>query len=70
MWNSVKGYATTEVAKKMNHSIKSCDNHYIDYKRVVKRGKSFLTEISTLTGMSESLIREYIALADELDYRL
>ncbi|MGD2249472.1 MAG: DUF1670 domain-containing protein [Candidatus Methanofastidiosia archaeon] len=67
----VKGYATTEVAKKMNHSIKSCDNYYIDYKRVVKLGNSFtLTEISTLTGISESLIKEHIALADELDYRL
>jgi predicted transcriptional regulator len=67
----VKGYATTEVAKKMNHSIKSCDNYYKDYKRVVKLGKSFaLAEISTLTGMSESLIKEYIALADKLDYRL
>jgi len=67
----VKGYATPVVAHKMNHSISSCDRYYKDYKRVVKLGKSYtLTEISTLTGMSESLVEEYIMLAEKLDYRL
>jgi hypothetical protein len=67
----VKGYATPVVAHKMNHSIASCDRYYRDYKRVIKLGKSYtLTEISTLTGMSESLVKEYITLAEKLDYRL
>jgi hypothetical protein len=67
----VKGYATPVVAEKMNHSILSCDNYYKDYKRVIKLGRSFsLAEISTLTDMSEGLIKEYITLAEKLDYRL
>lgn len=67
----VKGYATPVVADKMNHSISSCDRYFTDYKRVVKLGKSYtLTEISTLTGMSENLIKEYIALAEKLGYHL
>jgi hypothetical protein len=67
----IKGYATPVVADRMNHSILSCDRYFIDYKRVVKLGKSFnLTEISTLTGMSERLIKEYVILAEKLDYRL
>jgi len=67
----VKGFATPVVAGKTNHSIASCDRYYKDYKRVVKLGKSFaLTEISALTGMSESLVKEYIMLAEKLDHRL
>lgn len=67
----LKGYATPVVANKMNHSILSCDRYIKDYRRVVKLGKSFaLTEISTLTGMSESLVKEYITLAEKLGYRL
>jgi len=67
----LKGYATPVVAKRMNHSILSCDRYIKDYKRVVKLGKSFsLTEISALTGMSERLIKEYIILAEKLDQKL
>ncbi|MGD2248142.1 MAG: DUF1670 domain-containing protein [Candidatus Methanofastidiosia archaeon] len=63
----VKGYATPDAAKKMNHSIESCDRYYKDYKRVVKLGKSYsLLEISTLTDLSEGLIKEYIKLAEIL----
>lgn len=66
----VRGYATPVVAHKMNRSIASCDRYYKDYKRVIKLEKSYtLTEISTRTGMSESLIKEYIMLAEKLDYR-
>jgi len=67
----VKGYATPEVAKRMNHSIESCDRYIKDYKRVVKLGQSYsLLEISTLTGLSEGLIKEYITLAEKLGYEL
>lgn len=67
----VKGYATPIVADKMNHSISSCDRYIKDFRRVTKLGKSYtLTEISTLTGMSERLIKEYIILAEKLGYRL
>ncbi|MGD2250518.1 MAG: DUF1670 domain-containing protein [Candidatus Methanofastidiosia archaeon] len=67
----VKGYATPVVADKTNHSIASCDRYYKDYKRVIKLGKSYsLREISTLTGLSEGLIKEYITLAEKLGYRL
>lgn len=67
----VKGYATPEVAKRVNHSIESCDRYIKDYKRVVKLGQSYsLLEISTLTGLSEGLIREYITLAEKLGYKL
>lgn len=67
----VKGHATPEVAKKTNHSIESCDRYIKDYKRVVKLGKSYsLLEISTLTGLSEGLIKEYITLAEKLGYKL
>lgn len=67
----VKGYATPVVADKKNHSIAACDRYYIDYKRVVKLGKSYsLTEISVLTGLSERLVKEYITLAEKLGYKL
>jgi hypothetical protein len=67
----LKGYATPEVAKKMNHSILACDRYIKDYKRVVKLGKSFsLTEISALTGMSERLVKEYISLAEKLGQKV
>ena len=55
----VRGYATPVVAHRMNRSIASFDRYYKDYKRVVKLEKSYtLIEISTRTGMSESLIKE------------
>lgn len=67
----VKGYATPVVARKMNHSILACDRYFKDYKRVVKLSKSFgLNEISGLANLSESLVKNYISLAEKLDYRL
>jgi len=66
----VQGHPTPDVAKKMNHSIESCDRYYKDYKKIVKLRSRTILEISALTGLSERLVKEYINLAKRLDYRL
>ena len=66
----VQGHPTPDVAKKMNHSIESCDRYYKDYKKVVKLKSYNPLEISAITGLSERLVKEYINLAKRLDYRL
>ena len=66
----VQGHPTPDVAKKLNHSIESCDRYYKDYKKVVKLESHNVLEISALTGLSERLVKEYINLAERLDYKL
>jgi hypothetical protein len=40
----IKGYVTPDVAMRMNHGIKACDNYYTGYKKVVMLKEEFLVK--------------------------
>jgi len=67
----IKGHPTPDVAAKMKHSINACDNYYKDYKKVVMLKEKFpAKEIPYLAGLTESLVNEYLKMAEIYGNRL
>lgn len=63
----LKGYKTSEIARKTQHDPVNVDRYIKDYKRVLwlhKDGRD-LDEIVFFTKLSENLVKEYLSIIDE-----
>ena len=66
----LQGMATTDITIKTDHSEEACDNYIRGYRRVVLLHQRFKKEdIPFLSGMSPSLVDEYIKLGEKHNWK-
>lgn len=66
----LRGMATPEIGRKTAHSLEACDNYIRGYRRVALLHQRFgMEEIPFLSGMSPSLVKEYIKLGEKYNWK-
>ena len=66
----LQNYSQPEIKRRTNHSGESVDRYLRDYNRIkILRGKHSPQEIALATGLSISLVKEYLDLIKEMEYK-
>lgn len=66
----LRGIATTDIKRMTAHSLEACDNYIRGYRRVALLHQRFSVEdIPFLSGMSPSLVNEYIKLGEKYNWK-
>lgn len=66
----LQGMATPDIKRKTDHSEEACDNYIRGYRRVALLHQRFSVEdIPFLSGMSPSLVSEYIKLGEKYNWK-
>ncbi len=66
----LQGMATPDIERKTDHSGEACDNYIRGYRRVALLHQRFKPEdIPFLSGMSPSLVKEYIKLGEKYKWK-